>query len=65
MTFSVELEQEVDGRWIAEVLELPGVLVYGRTKEAAITRAKALARHVLTDRPAGGRKFNHSRRLLC
>ena len=48
--FTVELELEEDGRWIAEVPELPGVLVYGATREEAVSRAKALAFRVLADR---------------
>lgn len=50
MKYSVEIEQEDDGRWIAEVLELPGVLAYGSTREEAIARAQALALRVLADR---------------
>jgi predicted RNase H-like HicB family nuclease len=50
MTFTVELEQESDGRWIAEVLELPGVLAYGQTSEEAKARVQALALRVLADR---------------
>jgi predicted RNase H-like HicB family nuclease len=46
---TVELEQESDGRWIAEVIELPGVMVYGETSEDALTRVKALALRVLAD----------------
>jgi predicted RNase H-like HicB family nuclease len=46
MTFTVDFEQEEDGRWIAEVLELPGVMVYGATKE----EAQALALRVLAER---------------
>ncbi len=46
----VEVECEVDGRWIAEVTELPGVLTYGKTREEAIERVKALALRVLADR---------------
>lgn len=45
-----EFEQEEDGRWIAEVPDLPGVLVYGETREEASLRAKALALRVLADR---------------
>ena len=48
--FKIEIEQETDGRWIAEVPELPGVLTYGDSREAAITRAQALALRVLADR---------------
>ncbi len=50
MTLTVELEQESDGRWIGEVPQLPGTLVYGATPEEPISRAKALALRVLTDR---------------
>ena len=48
--FTVEVEQETDGRWIAEVPELPGVLTYGASREEAITRAQALSLRVLADR---------------
>ncbi len=47
---TVEVEQEEDGRWIAEVPELPGVLVYGRTREEAVRKAQALALRVIADR---------------
>lgn len=50
MTFTVEYEQEEDGRWIAEVLELPGVMVYGATREEALAKAQALALRVLAER---------------
>jgi predicted RNase H-like HicB family nuclease len=50
MTFKVEIEQEEDGRWIAEVIELPGVLAYGRTPEEARARVQALALRVVADR---------------
>jgi predicted RNase H-like HicB family nuclease len=50
MTFTVEHEQEDDGRWLAEVLELPGVLAYGNTAQEAISRVQALALSVLADR---------------
>ena len=46
----VELELEEDGRWIAEVPSLPGVLAYGQTREEALARAEALALRVLADR---------------
>jgi len=48
--YTVEVEQETDGRWIAEVPELPGVLTYGASREEAITRAQALSLRVLADR---------------
>jgi predicted RNase H-like HicB family nuclease len=50
MSLTVEVEQEADGRWIAEVLELPGVLTYGQTPPEAVARAQALALRVLADR---------------
>lgn len=50
MTFTVELEQESDGRWIGEVPQLPGTLVYGGSPEEATARAKALALQVLAGR---------------
>lgn len=46
----VEVEREDDGRWIAEVVELPGVLAYGQTRTEAVERAKALSLRVLADR---------------
>lgn len=50
MSLTVELEQETDGRWIAEVPELPGVLVYGQSQAEAVQLAHALALRVLADR---------------
>ena len=50
MTFKVEIEQEDDGRWLAEVVELPGVLAYGATPDEARAKVQALALRVLADR---------------
>jgi predicted RNase H-like HicB family nuclease len=50
MTFTIEHEQEEDGRWLAEILELPGVLAYGDTPLQAVSRVQALALRVLDDR---------------
>jgi predicted RNase H-like HicB family nuclease len=50
ITLSVELEQEEDGRWIAEVTELPGVLAYSDSPGDARARAQALALRVFADR---------------
>jgi predicted RNase H-like HicB family nuclease len=50
MPLTVDVEQEDDGRWLAEVPELSGVLAYGRDRAEAIDRAKALALRVLADR---------------
>jgi predicted RNase H-like HicB family nuclease len=49
MKLTIETDREDDGRWIAEVPELPGVLVYGETKEAAMAKAEALALRVLAE----------------
>ena len=46
----VEVEREDDGRWIAEVLDLPGVLAYGQSRTEAVERAQALSLRVLADR---------------
>ncbi|MBI2097653.1 MAG: type II toxin-antitoxin system HicB family antitoxin [Candidatus Vogelbacteria bacterium] len=48
--FTIELEQETDGRWIAEVQELPGALCYGQSREEAQAKAEALALRVVADR---------------
>lgn len=48
--FTIEYEQEKDRRWLAEVLELPGVLTYGKDVEEATARAQALALRVVADR---------------
>jgi predicted RNase H-like HicB family nuclease len=50
MTLTLELEQEADGWWIAEVPDLPGTLVYGASPEEATAKVKALALRVLADR---------------
>ena len=50
MHFTIEIEQEKDGRWLTEVLELPGVMAYGETQEDAIVKIQTLALRVLADR---------------
>ena len=50
MTFRIEIEQEEDGRWIAEVVDLPGTIAYGKTPEEAKAKVQALALRVLADR---------------
>lgn len=50
MKYTLEVEQEEDGRWLAEVLELSGVLAYGETQQKAIAAASALALRVIADR---------------
>ena len=49
MNYTIECEQEVDGRWLAEVIELPGVLTYGATKNEAIVKAETLALRVIAE----------------
>ncbi len=58
--FKIETEREVDGRWIAEVMELPGTLAYGGSEDEAIARVQALALRVVADRlehGEAGREF--------
>jgi predicted RNase H-like HicB family nuclease len=50
LNFVIELEQESDRRWIAEIPALPGVMVYGSTRPEAVRSVRALALHVLADR---------------
>lgn len=50
MNFSIECEEEVDGRWIAEVPQLPGVLCYGTTAEEAMAKAEVLALRAMAER---------------
>ncbi len=54
MKFTVEYEQEEDGRWLAEVKELPGVMVYGDDPDDAAAHAQALALRVIADRLENG-----------
>ena len=50
MHLTIEVEREEDGRWIADVSDLPGVLAYGESRDQAVARAGALALRVLADR---------------
>ena len=50
MTLLVEIEQEADGRWIAEIPDLPGVMAYGKSADDARAKVQALALRVLADR---------------
>ena len=49
-TFTIETEQEVDGRWIADVVEIPGAMAYSSTQEQAVAKAQAIALRVLAER---------------
>jgi predicted RNase H-like HicB family nuclease len=55
MEFTIDLEQEEDGRWIAEVIGVPGVLAYGRTPDEAITKVEALRLRVRVEDEAAKR----------
>jgi predicted RNase H-like HicB family nuclease len=50
MQLTLEIEREEDGRWLAEVPELPGVMAYGATADEAMSRAEVLALRVLAER---------------
>ena len=50
MHLTIEIEQEEDGRWLTEVLEVPGVMAYGKTQEEAIAKVQTLTLRVLADR---------------
>ena len=62
ITFKVEIEREDDGRWLTEVVELPGVLAYGDTQQAALSRVQALALRVIAERLEHGEAGPDSRR---
>jgi predicted RNase H-like HicB family nuclease len=53
----IEIDREEDGRWIAEIPELPGVIVYGDSRNEAISKAEALALRVLADRLEHGEEI--------
>ena len=50
MNYRVEIEREDDGRWIADVLEIPGAMAYGASADEALAKAQALALRVIADR---------------
>jgi predicted RNase H-like HicB family nuclease len=58
MKFTVECEQESDGRWLAEVKELPGVMVYGKDPDEAAALAQALALRVIADLSENGESIS-------
>ena len=61
----IEVEREADGRWIAEVPELPGVMAYGPTKAEAIAGVEALALRVLADRVEHGEEVPALRQVFA
>ena len=54
VNLTIETEQEADGRWIAEVPTLPGVMAYGESRDEALARVQALALRVLAERLENG-----------
>ncbi len=61
----IDLEKEEDGRWIAEVPDLPGVLAYGKTREDAIAKVEALALRVIADRIDHGEAIPELKELFA
>ena len=64
MECTLQLEQEIDGRWLAEVPELPGVLAYCATSDEAAIKAETLALRVLADRLEHGEAKPQSIRFI-
>lgn len=56
LSLTIELEEEVDGRWIAEVMQLSGVMVYGKTADEAVRKVKSLALQVLAEQVASAER---------
>jgi predicted RNase H-like HicB family nuclease len=61
----IEIEREDDGRWIAEVPDLPGVMVYGKTRREAIAKVEALALRILADRLEHGEEIPELREVFA
>jgi len=61
----IEIEREDDGRWIAEIPELPGVMAYGNSRNEAISKAEALALRVLADRLEHGEEIPELREVFA
>jgi predicted RNase H-like HicB family nuclease len=65
LRFNIETERENDGRWIAEIADIPGVLAYGRTENQAKANAYALALRVIADRVEKSATVPESINLTC
>jgi predicted RNase H-like HicB family nuclease len=65
LRFNVETDRENDGRWIAEIADIPGVLAYGRTENQAKANAYAIALHVIADRVEKSKIVPESISLIC
>ncbi len=61
MNFSIECEEEVDGRWIAEIPQLPGVLCYGGTRDEAMVKVEALALCAMAERLEHAERSSNAR----
>jgi len=61
----IEIEREEDGRWIAEVPELPGVMAYAKTQAQALAKVEALALRVIADRLDHGESIPELRELFA
>ncbi len=61
----IEIEREEDGRWIAEVPDLPGVMVYGEGRDEAITKVEVLALRVIADRLEHGEQVPELDRVFA
>ena len=62
---NIEIEREEDGRWIAEIPDLPGVMVYGRSRTEAISKVQALALRVLADQLEHGENVPELREVFA
>jgi predicted RNase H-like HicB family nuclease len=65
MNLRIDIAREEDGRWIAEVADLPGVLTYGTTRTDAVAKAKALALRVIADRLEHGEEVPESAEMFA
>ncbi len=54
MSLNIDIDREEDGRWIAEIHDLPGVMVHGQTREEAVAKVQSLALRVIADRLVHG-----------
>jgi predicted RNase H-like HicB family nuclease len=65
MNLRIEIAREEDGRWIAEVSDLSGVMIYGSTRGDAVAKAKALALRVIADRLEHGEEVPESAEMFA
>jgi len=65
LRFNIETDRENDGRWIAEIADIPGILAYGRTENQAKANAYALALRVIADRVEKSKTVPESISVIC